>query len=281
MGTLKTYTETETSNFTKVGNTKIHYHDAGQGDVVIMLHGSGPGASGWSNFNRNIDALAEKNRVICVDMPGWGNSDPRDKGISLLSWFADKIVGLMDNLEIEKASFIGNSLGGNVAMKLALEYPDRTEKLILMGASIGFSMFGDSFPPAIRDIIFFYEGDGPSLEKLKSFASNFVYDPSTLPDDLLEKRLVTAMKFVDNPPMRFGPGDSMEPLWRHPKLGELKNDVLLIWGREDKVVPLDRGLSVLTLIPKARLMVLPKCGHWAQWEHAEEFNRVVGGFIDG
>ncbi len=273
------YTEADTSQFAEVNGTRIHFNDAGSGEAIMMLHGSGPGATGWSNFNRNVDALAEKNRVLVVDMPGWGKSDPREKGISFMAWFAEKMVGLMDALDVPKVSLIGNSLGGAVAMKMALEYPDRCDKIVGMGAPIGFNMFGDSFTPGIRDIIGFYEGDGPSMEKLQSFAQKFVFDPSLLTDDLLQQRLEASMKFVDNPPMRIGAGDSLEPLWRDPRLGSLPHDVLLIWGREDKVVPLDRGLSVLSVIPKARLMVIPQCGHWAQYEHADEFNRVVGDFI--
>lgn len=275
------YSESDTSHVVEVDGTRIHYNDAGDGEPLIMLHGSGPGASGWSNFHRNVDALAQAHRVLCMDMPGWGRSDPREKGIDFLAWFADKVCGFMDALDIDRASLVGNSLGGMVAMKLALDRPERVDKLVLMGAPVGFPLFGDSFTPAIQDIVGFYEGEGPSLERLRSFADKFVYDRSALTDDLLEQRLAAAMRFVDHPPMRFGKGDVMEPLWSHPALGALPHDVLLIWGREDKVVPLDRGFSVLTRIPKARLVVLPHCGHWAQWEHAAEFNRLVGAFLEG
>ena len=281
MNSLKTHIESDTSRYVEVHGINIHFNDAGQGEIVIMLHGSGPGASGWSNFNRNIDALAATHRVLCVDMPGWGKSDPRETGINFFEWFADKIIAVMDALDIEKASVIGNSLGGGVAFKMALEHPDRIDRLVLMGSPVGFAMFGDRFPPGIQDILFFYEGEGPTLEKLQSFASKFVYDPSKMTDELLNQRLEASKKFIDNPPMKFGPGDAMEPLWQHPALTTLPHDVLLIWGRDDKVVPLDRGLSTFSQIPKARLYVIPQCGHWAQWEQAEEFNRVVSGFLTG
>ena len=276
---MTAYTEEATGRSVTIGGIHIHYNDAGQGEPIIMLHGSGPGASGWSNFSRNVDALAATRRVLLFDMPGWGGSDPRERGIDFLAWFADKVVGFMDALDIPNAHLVGNSLGGAVAVKLALEHPHRVDRLVLMGAPVGFGLFGDAFTPAIRDIIFFYEGEGPSLEKLKSFADKFVFDRAAITDELLEQRLESAMNFKDNPPMRLGPGDRMEALWQHPDFRALPHQILMIFGREDRVVPLDRGLSVLTQLPNARLLVLPNCGHWAQWEHAEEFNQVVAGFL--
>ena len=283
MNDTQGHLEEETSKSITGDGVRIHYNDMGDSqDVIIMLHGSGPGATGWSNFNRNVDALSTRHRVICVDLPGWGKSEPRAKGVELLSWYTEKLITFMDQLDIPKASFIGNSLGGSIALKLTIENPERVKKLVMMGCPAGFRLFGEARTPAITDILTFYDGDGPSMERLRSFSDKFVFDQSHITDELLNMRLKAALtpSIVENPPMRFGQGDSVEPLWRHPSLGVLPHDVLLIWGREDKVIPLDIGMTLLSIIPKAQLHVFPQCGHWAQWEHADRFNTLVCNFLD-
>ena len=85
---------------------------------------------------------------------------------------------------------------------------------------------------------------------------------------------------IAQPPMRMGPGVVLEELWRDPRMTKLPHETLIIWGREDRVMPLDTGFVLMKQIPRARFFVMPQCGHWAQWEHAEEFNKIVLGFLN-
>ena len=273
-------TEAVASKTVDVDGVKIHYNEAGQGPTLVLIHGGGPGATGWSNYSRNVGALAKHFRVLTPDLPGFGKSDVKPAGSPMPAWYSTKMGQFLDALGIEKAHFVGNSLGGWVATRLALDRPEKVDRLILMGPGGSIPMFSDYPTDAIKTLLFFYEGEGPSMERLKGFAKNFVYDPSKLTDELLKDRMEVALSphIVATPPMRpFGV--KMEPLWSDPRLAALPHETLIIWGREDRVMPLDMAFILLKQIPKARLFVLPQCGHWAQWEHADEFNATVVSFL--
>jgi pimeloyl-ACP methyl ester carboxylesterase len=263
-------TEAVASKTVDVDGVKIHYNEAGQGPALVLIHGGGPGATGWSNYSRNVGALAKHFRVLTPDLPGFGKSDVKPAGSPMPAWYSTKMGQFLDALGIEKAHFVGN----------ALDRPEKVDRLILMGPGGSIPMFSDYPTDAIKTLLFFYEGEGPSMERLKGFAKNFVYDPSKLTDELLKDRMEVALSphIVATPPMRpFGV--KMEPLWSDPRLAALPHETLIIWGREDRVMPLDMAFILLKQIPKARLFVLPQCGHWAQWEHADEFNATVVGFL--
>lgn len=275
--------ESATSRFAEVNGVRVHYHDHGAGMPLVLIHGSGPGAYGWANFSRNVAPLAERFRVICLDLPGFGRSDMKPAGVPIPGWWAEVVGGLLDALDIERAHFIGNSLGGMITLKLALTRPERVARMVLMGTGGSLPVFTPWPTEGIKSILGYYEGDGPSLERLRAFAQQFVYDPRALTDELLRQRLERSLdpRIVANPPMRLTPGTVLEELWRDPGLTRLPHETLMVWGREDRVLPLDSAFVLLKQIPRARLWVLPQCGHWAQWEHAEEFNATVARFLGG
>ena len=128
-----TPTTTVTERTVSVGGKEIFLTEAGRGAPVVLLHGGGPGASGLSNFSRNVDALAEHFRVIVPDLPGYGRSSKGVDGSDPFGYLADAIRGLLDALGIDRASLVGNSYGGACALRLALDTPGRVDKLVLMG----------------------------------------------------------------------------------------------------------------------------------------------------
>ena len=273
--------EKQSSRFVDVAGTRVHYHDLGEGPALIMLHGSGPGASGWSNYSRNAEHFAQSWRVIIPDLPGFGKSDMKPVDGAMPGWWAESIIGLMNSLGIDKASFVGNSMGGMVTLKVALTNPDRVDRIVLMGPGGGASVFSIWPTPPIVTLTTAYEGDGINADKVHSFVSACLYDQSVITDELIAQRLEAALdpRIVAQPPMRVGPGGPPEELWRDPALAKLAHQTLIIWGREDRVLPLDMGMTFLKQLPNAQLQVFPKCGHWAQWEHAKRFNRVVSSFL--
>ncbi len=286
---MSAFTEAATSKFARIkeGNLdlQVHYNDAGNGsEVVFMLHGSGPGASGWSNFHRNVDAFVDAGyRVILLDSPGWNKSDP----IVIREGFraevnAAAVKGLMDVLGIEKAHLIGNSMGGHNSVAFALAYPNRIGKLIVMGGGMpGLSNFMPMPTEGIKLLSGLYRN--PTPENLKKMLDVFVYDPSALTPDLIQGRFDNMMKnrhHLENFVISQDANPRMAPDFS-VRLGEIKVPALITWGRDDRFVPMDTGLRLLWALPDADMFIFNRCGHWAQWEHADKFNRLVINFLKG
>lgn len=263
--------------FLTIGSTRVAYCDLGEGPPLVLLHGSGPGATGLSNYSRNIPYLARHFRVICPDLPGFGASDMKPEDGAVPGFWAEVITGLLDALSIAKAHFVGNSMGGMVTLKIALETPDRVDRMVLMGPGGGTPVTSQWPTPGIVNLLTFYDGDGPTVDKVRFFIEQAVFDRSAITPDLLAERLAAALdpRILAQPPMRMGKGGPPEELWRDPRLTKLPHEVLILWGREDRILPVDAGFTFMRQIPRARFMVMPQCGHWVQWEHAREFNQQI------
>lgn len=267
------------SKFVDAADGRLHYQESGAGDPVFLIHGGGPGAYGYSNYRRNIAALSLENRVIVIDLPGFGQSATRQRPDGIYKALAHAVRDVMDHENIAKASMVGNSLGGGTAIRFALDHPDRVDKLVLMGPGGGMPVFSPTPTEGLGRMLNFYEGEGPTREKLEKIVDLLVFDRSSMTSEILEERYKTATlpNTVANPPLR-GRGNARDELWREG-LGSIQAPTLLIWGRDDRVIPLDGAFLMLKVIPNADLHVFSKCGHWAQWERAEEFNEVVGNFL--
>ncbi|WP_167176113.1 4,5:9,10-diseco-3-hydroxy-5,9,17-trioxoandrosta-1(10),2-diene-4-oate hydrolase [Saccharomonospora amisosensis] len=266
---------------------RLHYHEAGteHTETVIMLHGGGPGASAWSNFGRNLEVFGKSFRTIAVDQPGFGRSDKPTDHPQYFTHSASAVVGLMDTLGIEKAHLVGNSLGGGAAVRLALDYPDRAGRLVLMGpGGLSLNVFAPDPTEGVKNLARFAAPPGPTKEKLEAFLRVMVYDQSLITEELLQERFDAASTPESLAAMAamgasFSRPDSYEQgmLWREAH--RLRQRVLLIWGREDRVNPLDGALLALKTIPRAQLHVFGRCGHWAQLEKFDEFNRLAIDFL--
>lgn len=275
-------TESSTSRVVEADGHRLHYHDAGRGPVVIMLHGGGPGAGGWSNFNRNIGAFVEAGyRTILLDCPGFNKSSPIVSAEPRGLINARAVRALMEVLGIQKAHLIGNSMGGLSALTFALEFPDRLDRMILMGsAGLGQSLFQPTPQEGIKLLMKLYKQ--PTLENLQAMLQVFVYDTSVLTDELVQQRW-QAMQRSQVHLANFVKSNEMNPralfVDLTPRLGEIKARTLVVWGRDDRFVPLDNGLKAVWGLPDADLQIFGRCGHWAQWEHAGKFNRLALGFL--
>jgi 4,5:9,10-diseco-3-hydroxy-5,9,17-trioxoandrosta-1(10),2-diene-4-oate hydrolase len=274
--------ELPASQFVQVNGTTVHFVEMGNGDPMLFLHGGGPGATGWGNFQRNLAYFARGHRVIALDFPGFGQSDIKPEGEILPDFYVGVVLGLLESLDIKKATFVGNSLGGLVALRLALDHPALVDRLVLMGTGGGYPVFTPFPTLGLKMLFSFYDPPGPSMELLRQFIGQFVYDPSTIPESFYEERMKAALdpRIVANPPLRMhGPPSATGEVWRDPRMTVLPHETLIVWGREDRVMPLDAAFVLLKQIPRARLHVIPRCGHWVMWEHADEFNALVDQFL--
>lgn len=263
----------------QVEDFTVSYHQAGSGPALICLHGGGPGASGWSNYNKNIGPLSEQFTVFLVDFPGFGESTKISLKEPRIAFYARIVRGFMDAMGIEMAHFIGNSLGGATTMKLALTDPGRLSRLVLMGPATSAQLLSPMPSEGIKHMMGYYGGDGPSLEKMSAFIRIMIADPSRVSDDLVKERYEMSVRpdILANPMGPPSPESPFEPMWPHVQ--DIAHETLLIWGREDRVIPMETGLFILGNMPSAHLHVFPKCGHWAQWEKADEFNALAAQFL--
>ena len=283
---MSTYTDASTSNYVTVNapgleNFKLHYNDSGSGPAIVMLHGGGPGASGWSNFYKNVDFFVEAGyRVLLLDCPGFNKSGEIVSDVIRPLLNARAVKALLDALNIEKAHLVGNSLGGATALHFALEFPDSLDRLVLMGsAGMGNSVVQPNPQEGIRKMIKLYAA--PSYENFVDMLDVFVFDPSEISEELRKGRWAN----IEASPAHlknFLASNKLAPIpgWDvSHRVNQIKAKTLVIWGRDDRFVPIDNALRLINSLPLSELHVFARCGHWAQWEHAPAFNRLVGSFL--
>jgi 4,5:9,10-diseco-3-hydroxy-5,9,17-trioxoandrosta-1(10),2-diene-4-oate hydrolase len=268
---------------------RLHYHAAGDpsSETVLLLHGGGPGASAWSNFGRTLGVLADRFHVLAVDQVGFGRSSkPTEFAKQYFAASADSLAELLDVLGIARAHCVGNSLGGGTSVRLALDHPDKAGRLLLMApGGLGLNVFAADPTEGIKKLYAFAAPPGPSKEKLADFLRTLVFDQSMITDELVAERFEYAADPETLASMRAMGASFLKPgaaetamLWRDAH--RLRQRVLLIWGREDRVNPIDGALVPLKLIRRAQLHVFGECGHWAMLEKFDEFNRLTIEFLE-
>lgn len=279
-----TLTEQNTSKYARVKeggvDMQLHYNEAGSGEVVFMLHGGGPGAGGWSNYSRNIQPFVEAGyRVILPDFPGFNKSDPMVVEVPRGIVNAQALKGLMDALGVERAHLVGNSMGGASALTFALNYPDRLAKLVLMGP--GGCGPSSMMPMPLEGIKLLQKTFiNPTIENLRQMVEVFIYDRTKITDELVEQRF-QAMMVNDGIHLKNWVRSMKKAALQDlsPRFPQITAQTLCTWGRDDRFLALDTGLRLVYGIPDSRLHIFSQCGHWAQWEKADEFNRLVLDFL--
>lgn len=239
--------------------------------AVLLIHGAGPGAHAASNWSRCIPDLARKFFVIAPDMIGFGKSEvPEVLPTHAMSWMGlriEQMLGLLDHFGIKKTHIVGNSMGGALTVNLLGEAPERFDKVALMGA-IGAPM--TNRPQELIRLLAFYAD--PRIGRYRELMRSFIYDPDTFPG--MEEIIQTRFKIAIDPEVRRVQEvmfetmrNGMETLVMPPSvLSRLPHEVLLVHGRQDRVVPLETSLYFLKHFQRAELVVLDRCGHWAQAE---------------
>lgn len=258
------------------GGILTSYLEAGDGDPVVMLHGSGPGVSAMANWQHNIGALSQQHRVLAPDIVGFGTTErPDDIVYSLRTW-TDHVWAFLDAHDIEKTAIVGNSLGGRIALQMATDRPDRITKMVLMGAP-GVGMTPTEGLAALRA----YQ---PSQDAMRDLLRNyFAVDPAMITDDLVAIRYEASVAdgaYEAYRAMFFDPRHAGSELGITAEQARaIDTPVLLVHGREDKVVPMQVSVTMLGLLPHADLHVFSACGHWTQIERADEFSALVADYL--
>tara|TARA_Y100000815_G_scaffold7271_1_gene6918 strand:+ start:190 stop:1044 length:855 start_codon:yes stop_codon:yes gene_type:complete len=258
------------------GGYQTNVHEHGKGFPLMLIHGSGPGVTAWANWRLVMPELAKQRRVIAPDMLGFGYSErPANPDYQRDVW-VEHAIGVLDALGIEQADLVGNSFGGGIALALAIRYPQRVRRLVLMGS------VGVSFP--ITDGLDRVWGYEPSFQTMRSLMDTFAYDRALVTDELAELRYQASI--------RPGFQESFAQMFPAPRqrwvdglasneadIRAVQHETLVIHGREDQVIPLQASLQLAQLIPNAQLHVYGHCGHWTQIEHAGRFARLVEDFL--
>ncbi|NMO02448.1 alpha/beta fold hydrolase [Gordonia sp. TBRC 11910] len=265
----------------------IRYHEAGSPDAppLILLHGSGPGVTGWRNYRGNLDFFAQTHHCYVVEFPGFGVSDAVEGHPVLTA--GSSVIRFMDALGIDSAAMVGNSMGGVVGINLAIKFPDRVAKLVTIGG-VGPNLYSPSPSEGLRLLQEFT--DAPDRDKLIRWLNSMVYDRALVTDELIEERWTAAI----NPDaqqtaqlmygsaafamqQKFLANSDTPPYWA--MMHKVKCPTLLTWGLDDRVSPPDMSLAPLRLIPNAELHIFPNCGHWVMIEAKEAFESAVGAFL--
>jgi len=254
---------------------RIHYQEEGKASrAVVFIHGSGPGASGFSNFKGNFRWIAHHGfRCIVPDLPGYGlSAKPVDRAY-VLDFFVETLRQLLDTLRVDRCVLIGNSLGGAIAMKLALDQPHRVGQLVLMGPGgleereVYFRMEG------IQRMMTDFAGGALDRQGMRRLLTLLVHDPCHVTEELLDERV---------PIVNMQPKEVLSTM-RVPnlteRLPELRMPVLGFWGVNDRFCPASGAMKILEHCPNARFTLLNRCGHWVMVEHVDLFNHTTLDFL--
>jgi 2-hydroxy-6-oxo-octa-2,4-dienoate hydrolase len=259
------------------GGVRTNVLRAGQGDPVLLVHGSGPGVTAYANWRLTIPALSQRLHVVAPDMLGFGFTErPKPPMVCDTDRWVRHLVDLLDALELPAASVVGNSFGGAIALRLAASHPERVKKLVLMG-SVG-------VPFDITEGLDAVWGYQPSLSSMRSLLDIFAYSRELVTDELAEVRyrasiepgFQEAFSALFPPPRQRWVDEMATPT---AEIRRVTHETLVVHGRDDLVIPLQNSIQLTHLLPNSQLHVFGRCGHWTQIEWSRDFNRLVGDFL--
>lgn len=259
------------------GSILTNYHDIGSGDPILLLHGSGPGVSAWANWRLCFQSLSTNFRLLAPDLAGFGFTEfPEGLSFNRETWLK-QMIDFLDALGLDRVHVIGNSFGGSMALALAIQHPERVNKLLLMG-SVG-------VPFQLTEGLDAVWGYTPSFENMQAIMQIFAYDQSLVGDALVQSRYQASLR-----PKTRAAYEAMFPAPRqrwveamaHPEdaIRTVRHPTLMVHGRDDKVIPLSTSLTLLKWIDNSQLHIFSRCGHWTQIEHAQAFATLANDFFN-
>ena len=271
----------------KVRNINIAYIDQGNGDTtILMIHGLGTNAKGWI---KNIPELAKKFRVIAVDLPGYGKSDKGYYDYSL-PFYAQVLTEMLTNLGIRKAVFTGHSMGGQISLVTALTYPDRVSGLILISPA-GFEKFDDGEGYWLRNALtpeLIHDTPIRNIDvNLKANFYNYPEEAAFMITDRIQIRGASDFDSYCYAVSKNVGAMIDAPMW--DKLDKITQPALIFFGENDALIPnsylhggesRDVALYGSERIKNSRLVMIPECGHFVQFEKHEIVNKEITSFLE-
>ena len=267
-------------HYTTVEGHRLRYWDVGHGQPLLLLHGLANSSLVW---HKVIPALAQRHRVLSLDLPGHGLSDMPQRRYTLPE-AAQFVDAFMLALDAPRYHIAGNSMGGGIALETALRYPDQVASVTLIG-SVG---LGRGIAGFLRIGSLPFVGDRfqrPTIVRIRRLIRAVTYDPSTVPEDMVLEMLryrmrpgayAALMMLLRTGVILFGQKTSVLRLRQLPSL---RPPLLLLWGAQYRIVPLTHARAAKTLLPTATLRIFDRCGHWPQIEHPDEFAATILAFL--
>jgi 4,5:9,10-diseco-3-hydroxy-5,9,17-trioxoandrosta-1(10),2-diene-4-oate hydrolase len=257
-----------------VGDYDVHYLSYGEGPAVVLLHGSGPGASGYSNFKQNIDTIVESgHRAIVMDMLGFGySSKPTDCDYTT-ELFASTVKGALDAIGVEKCALYGNSLGGAICIRIALDFPEFVTSLIMMAPG-GIEERETYFAmPGIAKMVSTFVAGELDRDGLRSLLQMLVFDGSLVTDQLVDERFAI---------LEVQPKEVLSRMIipsMADELGNIRCPIIGFWGQNDEFNPVSGAQKFLEQCKDCRFTIVTDCGHWVMLEHERMFNAQLHDFL--
>jgi len=278
------------SSFLRVRGHRTHYLEAGEGPPLVLIHGGGLGASGEHGFGRCIPALARHFRVYAIDLLGNGLSDAPaiDYSVQQDVWH---LAAFVEALCLEKVLLAGNSRGAEVAVKFALDFPERVAKVLMVASASVARDMGIEIPMSAGRQALRRMHQELSAQTMRAFMQTLIHDPSRISDELVESRVRAASRPGVLEANRASiaavarqvadPNLAQRAELRH-RLPQLTIPLCLVWGREDRFAPLELGYQMKERLPNLRQFhVFEDCGHQVQTEQPERFAEVAISFFQG
>jgi pimeloyl-ACP methyl ester carboxylesterase len=268
----------------RVAGNDVNVIDLGEGDrTIVFIHGL---SGAWVNWPENLPAFAASNRVIAMDLPGFGASPMPEEKISIAG-YARGVEALLDELGVDSAAVVGNSMGGFIGAELAIRFPARVERLVLVSAAgltieyqrnervLGVLRALEK-PLSVYGAWFATRSDALARRaRVRRLLMGFVAArPDLLPAPLIAEQIRGSGK----------PGfvDALDALTDYPirdRLPEIACPTLIVWGADDKLVPVRDADEFERLIPDSRKVVFEDTGHVAMLERPEAFNELLARFL--
>jgi pimeloyl-ACP methyl ester carboxylesterase len=242
----------------------IRYIEAGQGPTVILLHGLGSVKEIWS---ANIGALSAKYHVYAPDQIGFGHSDKPLLDYKIAT-FVDFLHAFMQSQNLSKATLVGNSLGGWIALDFAARHPEMVDKLVLVDSA------GLPWGKAIA-----VDLNPASLDDMRTLLDSIFYDKKMVSEEFVLQAFTNHVQNNDSYTIQRTLAGFAQNQFEDAKLASIHSATLVVWGRQDELIPVSSGEKLRDGIPGAKLVVFEHCGHVPQLEKPAEFNQALIDFL--
>jgi 2-hydroxy-6-oxonona-2,4-dienedioate hydrolase len=267
----------------EVDGNIVHYHDVGAGEPLLMLQSFGPlpGTTAWFTFHRVIERLAAHRRCILVDNPNFGRSSAVEFHEPVHDLYVRNALAVLDEAGVDRADVVGTSTGGTVALDLALAAPERVARMVIGGCEA--STGGDpyvlsAFPSEAARLFHECQSEPPARDRIHRFLVALVDDPAIIEEDLVERMFTWRVREPEHA-AAWARSTSVA----HSNIAQIRDitaPTLILHGAQDRMVPLEQALRLVSMLPSADLVVLGRCGHWPAIERPDAFVRHVSWFLE-